>query len=331
VSAPAWHRRVRTPSHAELDAAWQVVRGHLRPTPVVRTERPGVSLKLETLQPTGAFKVRGALAATASLGAHERAITASAGNHGLGMAFAAAVLGRSATVVVAEDASPPKVAALRARPVELVRHGSGFDAAEARALELAGMDGQYVSGYNDVDVIAGNSTIGRELDDQVTGPVTVVCGVGGGGLCAGLALWAARRDGARVVGVEVESSRAVSTAVAAGRVVPVEVGPTLADGLAGNVDDPCVTPGILAEHRVEMAVVTEDELTAAMRWLFREHGLVVEGAGAVGVAAVLAGRVEPASGGSVVVVLTGRNIAVDAYRRVLAGDPSAGAAVREHS
>ena len=311
--------RIRPPRAAELRDTAELLGRHLPPTPVVATPLlPHGFLKLETFQPTGSFKVRGALAAMSALEPGVRAITASAGNHGLGMAHAAALLGREATVVVAEDASPAKVDALRAFPVEVVRHGTGYDAAEHRALELAEHGGVYISAYNDVHVIAGQASVGRELAHQVPGPLTIVCPVGGGGLCAGLSVWASTRDDVEVVGVEAEQSRAVSAAVAAGRTVAVPVGETIADGLAGNIDDPCVTPSIIGRHAADLVAVGEPELRDAMRWLFREHGLVVEGAAAAGVAAALAGRLDLPRDRQVAFVLTGRNIAATRYAEVLA-------------
>ncbi|GAA2589322.1 pyridoxal-phosphate dependent enzyme [Actinomadura fulvescens] len=298
-------RVVRTPGAEDLERAWLDVSAALAPTPVVPSEL-GL-LKLETFQPTGSFKVRGAIAA---LTPGEPAVTASAGNHGLAMAYAASRIGAELTVVVSTRASAAKVAGIASYPVRLVEHGDGYDQAEVHALSLPG---RYVSPYNDPLVIAGQGTVGRELDAQVDGPVTVVAPVGGGGLVSGLALWSRRRGDVRLVGVEAERSRAVSEAVKAGRIVEVNVGETIADGLAGNIEPGSVTPGML--RRTELTAVTEAEIRAAMRWLFAEHGLVVEGAGACGVAAVLAGKVEVS--GRLVTVLSGRNITGAAYAEVL--------------
>ncbi|MPZ60330.1 MAG: pyridoxal-phosphate dependent enzyme [Propionibacteriales bacterium] len=309
---------VRRPDAADLDAALRVVGAQLSPTPVVPASPAGrTMLKLETFQPTGSFKVRGALAAMSALEPGERAITASAGNHGLGIAYAAKVLDRQATVVVPETGSRAKLAALGEWPVTLVRHGADFDAAERHALRLAKDGGRYVSAYNDARVIAGQATIVREVTEQVPGPVTLVCGVGGGGLCAGLSLVASGTDDVEVVGVEAEGSRAVSAAIAAGRVVPVAVGDTLADGLAGNLDDPCVTPEIIGRHAAGLVAVSEQEIRSAIRWLFSRHGLVAEGAAAAGVGALLSGKVSVPADRTVVVVLSGRNISASAFRDVL--------------
>ncbi|MFG2005290.1 pyridoxal-phosphate dependent enzyme [Spirillospora sp. NPDC048911] len=306
-------RVVRVPDVADLERAWRDVSGVLEPTPVVSSEL-GL-LKLETFQPTGSFKVRGAIAALTpgepTLTPGEPAVTASAGNHGLAMAYAASRLGAELTVVVSTRASAAKVAKLRSYPVRLVEHGDDYDQAEAHALSLPG---RFVSPYNDPHVIAGQGTIGCELDTQVDGPLTVVAPIGGGGLGAGLTLWARQRGDVRVVGVEAAVSRAVASAVDAGKIVEVEVGETIADGLAGNLEPGCVTPEVL--RHAELTSVTEAEIRAAMRWLFAEHGLVVEGAGACAVAAVLAGKVDIS--GRLVMVLSGRNITMPVYRDALA-------------
>ncbi|WP_218004962.1 threonine ammonia-lyase [Actinomadura macra] len=313
-------RSVRPPEPGDLERAWRTVSAELPPTPLVASAlAPGALLKLETFQPTGSFKVRGALAALGALPDGEPAVTASAGNHGLGMGFAASRLGHGAgvTVVVPTRASQAKVDKIAAFPVRLVEWGATYEDAEAHAM---GLPGRYVSAYNDPDVIAGQGTIGRELDAQVDGPLTVVAPVGGGGLVAGLCLWArlhgGERGGVRVVGVESSQSRGVSAAVAAGRIVEVPVGDTIADGLSGNLEAGSVTPAALGDT-ARLTAVTDAEIRAALRWLFREHGLVAEGSGAAGVAAVLAGKVEVE--GRLAVVLSGRNITVPTYAHALSG------------
>ncbi len=305
-------RAVRLPDAADLAAALDVVRAHLAPTPLVHAPELGerVHLKLETEQPTGAFKVRGALAALAALPAGERAVTPSAGNHGLGMAWAAGRLGRRATIVCAENASPAKVAALRALGADLVLHGASYDEAEAHALTLAGT---FVSGYNDRHVIAGQATIGTELPD---GPLCVVTPAGGGGLTSGLVAWARARGDARIVGVETDRSRALSAAVCAGEVVPVEVEDTLADGLAGNLEAASAT--VEGAAGAQLIAVSEAELRAAMRAMVRHHGRVVEGAAAVAYAAVATGRASTRGDETLVVLLTGRNVALPVLAEVLA-------------
>ena len=319
VTTPQSARAVSAPTHGDLDAAWSTVRRHLARSPVdlgAGTVEDPV-LKLENLHPTGSFKVRGALNALGALDPGIPVVTASAGNHGLGVAFASRALGRSATVVVATTASPAKVDQLRRLGVDLVETGTSYDDAEAHALGLAAEGARFLSGYNDAAVIAGQGTIGLELDDQLTGPLTVVCGVGGGGLASGLGLWASRRPDVRVVGVEAEVSTAVSAAVAAGRQVPVPVGETLADGMAGNIEPGSVTVDLVARYVDDLVTVSEAEIRSAIRYLAGERGYVAEGAGAVPVAALRAGKVAVHS--RPVAVVSGRNIALPTLAAVLAG------------
>ncbi len=316
-------RDVALPEPHQFESAWKVVRRFLAVTPIVEAPQLGLSVvvKVETVQPTGSFKVRGGLAAVSATLEEdpERAVVASsAGNHGLGLAYAAAKLGARVTVVVPTGASAAKVSALRQFDVRLVLHGEGYREAETHALELAAQDGsRYVSPYNDPDVIAGQSTLGRELLEQVPGLGTVVVPCGGGGLLAGIIL-ALEGTGVRVVGVESEASPSMSAAVAAGAIVPIHVEPTVADGLAGNLEPGAVTVGIAHDHDVDILTVSETDIRSAMAFSAQKIGLVLEGAGAVGVAALRAGIIAPdPDGKETVVVLTGRNVAPKLLSEVL--------------
>lgn len=315
-------RPVTPPTADDVRRAAEVVGRHLAPTPLVSDPlggHPHLHLKLETFQPTGSFKVRGALNALASTDPGRHVVTASAGNAGLGLAWAARELGRSVTVVVPGNASAAKVEALRRFPVELVQIGTSYDDAEAEALRRAAEGAYYLSAYNDTHVIAGQGSIGHELAAQLAGPLTVVCGVGGGGLAAGIALWASTRDDVSVVGVEAEVSTAVSAAVRAGHVVDVEVGPTLADGMAGGIERGSATVDVIRDHVDSLVTVSEAEIVAGIRYLLSRHGVLAEGSGAVPVGAVLAGKVgagaDPAR--PVVAVVSGRNIALPVLAEVL--------------
>ena len=282
---------------------------------------PSVVVKIETLQPTGSFKVRGGLAAvSAAYGADPgcAVVAASAGNHGLGVAYAATRLGVRSTVVVPTGASAAKVSALRQYDVRLVLHGKGYREAEAHALDLAGSEGsRYVSPYNDTDVIAGQATLARELRSQLPEIGTVVVPCGGGGLLSGVIL-GLEGSGARVVGIESEASPSISAALAAGAIVPIEVEPTVADGLAGNLEPGTVTLDIALAHRVEVRTVSESDIRSAMAFAATKMGLVLEGAGAVGVAALRSGVIEHDPGGRpTVVLLTGRNVAPQLLSEIL--------------
>jgi threonine dehydratase len=281
-------RTVHAPTRADVEAAAERIRPYLPPTPLVG------NLKLETLQPTGSFKVRGAL--NALLRSDEPVVTASAGNFGLGVAWAAQRLGVDATVVVAESASPAKIEALRRFPVRLVIHGADYDEAERHALSLPG---RYVSPYNDTDVIAGAGTIALELPDDVR---TIVVPIGGGGLAAGMRTATA----ARLVGVVPAAFPAMRVALEHGRVVAIDGERTIADALHGNIEAGSVTVDML--RGVEVVEVGEEQIEASMRALARDHGLVVEGAGAAAVAAGVDGAVA---------IVSGRNVALDVLARVL--------------
>ena len=315
-------RTVTLPDADTLSAAGEVVRRFLSPTPITPASGLGADIvfKLETLQPTGSFKVRGGRAAVAAAQRDEPGVpmvAASAGNHGLGVAFAADRLGVEATVVVAETASPAKVRALEQFSVRLVRFGRSYDEAEARALELAAAGGRFLSPYNDPDVVAGQASLGEELASQVPNLATVILPVGGGGLISGVSLALATR-GVRIVGVEPERSNAMTAAFRADG-TPVVLESTMADGLAGSIEEGSITVDLVRRHVDDMATVSEAEMADAMRVLAFDHGLVVEASGSVGVAALRAGRIKPDQGGTTVVVLTGRNIAPDLLVRVLGG------------
>jgi threonine dehydratase len=294
-------RTVEAPTRDDVLAAAERIRPHLRPTPVVESD--GFSLKLESLQPTGSFKVRGAVAALTALEPGTTVVTASAGNHGLAVAWAAARLGLDATIVVAETASSAKIEGIRRFPATLVVRGIDYDEAERHGLSL---EGTYVSSYNDRNVIAGAGTVALELDDAET----IVVPVGGGGLASGIGLV----SHARVIGVVPEAFPAMRAALDAGRLVDITGSDTLADGLHGNIEPGSVTFELVRDHVDDVVTVTEDELSSAMRYLAFAHGLVVEGAGAAAVAAIRAGKAD-----SGVAIVSGRNIAPSRFDAVLHG------------
>ena len=302
-----------------LNDAQTVVRAHLDRTPVVRVDVRGFDapayLKLESTQPTGSFKVRGALAAIVAAARDGRpVVTASAGNHGLGIAFAATRLNARATVVVPKNASSAKIEALSRFDIDLRLVGDGYEAAEKAALSIAdATSANFISPYTHPDVIAGQATVVEEVAAQLDVPFRIVVPVGGGGLAAGTALGAP--GWATVVGVEARASRAVSTSMHAGRIIEVDVGPTIADGLAGNVGPDTLTPEILSRHGVQMTEADESDIHAAVRELALRHGIVAEGSAAVGIAAAAAGNI-PADRPTVFVI-TGRNIAAERLARLL--------------
>jgi threonine dehydratase len=308
----------RLPGATDVLAALERTRAYLEPTPVLDSPALGAALKLETAQPTGSFKVRGAFAALTRLEPGTHVVTASAGNHGLALAYAAEKLGFDATVVVPENASPAKLEKLRALPAELVLHGDVYDQAEIHALELARSAGRYVSPYNDADVVAGQGGIAVELLADFDGPLTLVVPSGGGGLVSGIALFAKTRPGVRVVGVESEASPSMRAALDVGRIVTIDPRPSLCDGIGGNLEPGTITFGLVRDHVDDVVVVREHDVEEGMRFLWREHGLRVEGSAAIGVGALLAGRIDVA--GRAACVVTGMNVDDETFTRVVGAE-----------
>ncbi|GHJ39329.1 threonine/serine dehydratase [Streptomyces sp. TS71-3] len=305
-----------------LDRAREAVGRHLAPTPLVPFHAAGlpvpVHLKYEGAQPTGSFKVRGAVTALEAYAADgARVVTASAGNHALGIAHAAQLLGVDATVVVPRNASAAKLRALAGYPVELVQEGDDYDGAERHALALAARGMTYVSAYNNAYVVAGQSTLVREVAAELGEDFTVVVPAGAGGLVAGTALGARRtpRD-IRVVGVESDACHALSAAVAAGHVVRVPIGDTIADGLVGNIEPDSLTPLVIRECGTRLVSVDEAAIRRSVRELALAAGLVAEGSSAAALAALRAGLV-PADR-PVVLTISGRNIAPGLLATLLA-------------
>jgi threonine dehydratase len=280
-----------------------------------------VWLKFECFQRTGSFKLRGALNALQSLSEAERqhgVVTASAGNHGLGVARAASVLGTRAIVVVPETASQAKIEALRAHSgTELILSGANYDAAESAGRELARERGlPFISAYNDPAVVAGGGTIALEILDELPTTRTLVVPAGGGGLIGGIGLTAHGLDprNLTVVGVQSEASPALHAAKRAGRLVPVTIQESLADGLAGNVEAGSITFDLVRDYVADVILVREQDIARAMTFALEHEHVLIEGSAAVGIAALQTRALEP-DPGPIVLVLTGRNVAPSVLRQ----------------
>ena len=290
-----------------------VVAAATRIAPVVRRTRllraAGVRLKLENEQLTGSFKLRGATNVIASLSevARSRGVVASsAGNHGLGVAYAAREFGVRATVFIPATAPRVKRDGIAALGAVVIDDQPHYDAAMAAALRHAADHGQqFINPCLGDELLAGQGTVALEVVEDVRDLETFVVSVGGGGLAGGCAaLLRARAPRARIIGVQSVNTAAMARSMAAKRVVEIDYLPTLADGLAGQVDEAALAIGQAALD--EIVTVSEEEIGEAMLWLLDEHGLRVEGSGAVGVAAVRSGHVKPR--GETVVVVSGGNV-----------------------
>jgi threonine dehydratase len=299
----------------------------VRRTPLERSDAlseiagADVHLKLEGMQRTGSFKLRGGYNVVALLPPEERArglVTASAGNHGQGVALAARMLGARAVVFVPESAPEGKKRRIARFGAELRCVPGSYDDAQAAGAAFAAESGAvFVSAFGDPALAAGQGTVALEIFDELPGVRTIVAPVGGGSLLGGIGVVARALGDVRVVGVQTDETAAMHASLAAGRPTSTRYGPTLCEGLSGDVDERALA---LAREVVdEVVLVSEDAVRRAIRWLYVEEGVVAEGSAAVAAAALLEGAVRGLEG-PVAVVLTGSNLDAARLAPILAGE-----------
>jgi len=312
------------PTLKDIYDARSRIAGVVRRTPIERSlwlsELTGhdVFLKLDCWQRTRSFKLRGAFNAVARLSPEARAaglVTASAGNHGQAVALAARELGARATIFVPTTGSVTKKARIRAFGAVLNEEYPTYDDAAVAAEAYAKATGAtYVHAFSDPAVVAGQGTLGLEVIEDLPSLHAVLVPVGGGGLIAGVgtALKSAS-PGIKVIGVQSTQTRAMYDAFEAGRVTPTDIGPTLADGLAGCVDETSYRRALRVVDR--MVLVDENALSAAIRSLYHSDGIIAEGAAAVTIAAVM--QKEFQIEGPTVLVVTGGNIDATVFANII--------------
>lgn len=301
------------PGDRELQVARQRLAGQVRRTPVLELGNElhvsgRVLLKLELLQHTGAFKARGALnALLAHPSTDAGVVAASGGNHGAALAWAAARTGLRASIFVPASSPQAKKERIRGYGGELtVVDGYYADALEASTAHMERTGARSVHAYDEPAVVAGQSTIGAELLEQVPDVDTILVASGGGGLYAGTAL--ACVDRARVLPVEPQNAQALYAAVAAGEPVPVEVGGVAVDSLGARKAGIIATT-VARRQGATPVLVSDDAIVTAQRWLWEHARIVVEPGAATPMAALVAGAYEPAPEEAVAVVLSGGNTA----------------------
>lgn len=283
-----------------------------------------VHLKLENLQRTGSFKIRGATFRLSRLTAEERArgvVAASAGNHAQGVALAAQELGIRATIFMPLGVPVPKLLATRGYGAEVVLEGATVDTSLRLAAEFAERTGAVlIHPFDHADIVVGQGTLGLEVVEQVPEVETIVLGIGGGGLIAGVAAAAKARAAAagctvRIIGVQAENAAPYPVSLKAGHPVEIQTLPTIADGiLVGRPGD--IPFAIIRDLVDEVVTVTDDDIARALLVLLERAKIVAEPAGAVGVAAILAGKVQPH--GTTVAIVSGGNIDPLLLQRVVA-------------
>ena len=313
--------------HEEVQAAEKRIRQHIRKTylehsPYLsRITGSSVYLKLECMQISGSFKYRGALNKFLSLSAEKRQgrlITASSGNHGAAFAHLLHKFGGEGVVYLPENASPAKVNILRQYGMDLVFHGQDCIMSETLARETAlDNDQVFVPPYNDMQIIAGQGTIGLELLSQIDHIDAVLVPVGGGGLISGIAgsLKAVDRN-IEIIGCQPENSAVMYESINAGKIVDMESKPTIADGTAGGIEPESVTFDICRESVDDYILVSENEIKEAIRQIIHQHQLLIEGAAALSVACLMK-EAQRFRGRNVILIISGKKISPEILKEIL--------------
>ena len=280
-----------------------------------------VYLKLENLQHTGSFKLRGAFNKLLSLSEEDRAaggVAASSGNHGAAIAYAMNALGISGTIFVPEQTSPTKVDAIKRSGGDVRFFGTDGLDTETHAREYAGQHGMvYLSPYNDLDVIAGQGTCGVEIVKQLSNVDAIFIAVGGGGLISGVGSFLKSvNPSLTVVACQPAASAVMTESVRAGKILDLPSDPTLSDGTAGGIEADAITFDICREITDEFVVVSEEQIAEAMRGFIDSHHMLIEGAAGVAIAGLLASG-HKYKGKNVVVIICGGNISRETLKKVI--------------
>ncbi len=312
-------------SGEKIIEAAQRIRPYIRETPLEYSypisAQTGceVYLKLENLQVTGSFKARGSMNKILSLRDDPRKIvTASTGNHGLGVANALRETGREGTIYLPTKASAAKVEAIKQRGVPVEFHGDSGEVTEIYARQFANDSNQiYVSPYNDEDVIAGQGSIGVELHRQLPDLDAIFVSVGGGGLIAGIASYIKSvNPKVKIIGCQPVNSPVMYDCIKAGKIFDVPEKPTLSDGTAGGMDHDSITFPICRDLVDEFVLTSEEEILSAMRVVLRDHHQVIEGSAGVAVAAILKQQ-EIFKGKKVAAIICGGNVSKEVLKQVV--------------
>jgi threonine dehydratase len=280
-----------------------------------------IYLKLENLQRTGSFKLRGASNRLMTLTPAERAagcVAASSGNHGAAVAYAMQQLGTNGVIFVPEQTSSAKVEAIRSYGGDVRFFGTDGLDTEVHARAFAGKQGmRYLSPYNDANVIAGQGTCGVEIAHQLPDVASVYVAVGGGGLISGIAsVLKTKNSAVRIVGCQPEESAVMAKSVEAGRILDLPSGSTLSDGTAGGIEPGAITFELCCDLVDEFILVSEEQIAAAVRRYIDVQHQLIEGAAGVAIAAMLADA-NLAEGEKSVVVICGANISRDSLKSII--------------
>lgn len=315
-----------------IKQAQKTIAPYAKSTPLVRSKflsdlcSAGIYLKLENLQVTHSFKIRGVINKLVNLSSEEKAmgvVTASAGNHGQAVAFGAKELGFSAKIVVPVNTPKIKIDGIKQYGAELILYGANYPEAEAKAKELASGEGcLYISPYNDELIVAGHGTVGLEILQELQNVDAVVVPVGGGGLISGVSIaFKAEKPDVEVIGVQSEAVPIMYESLRAGKIVPPHRHQlnTIAEGLSGGIEKGSITFTIARQFVDEVMLVREESIRRAVFLLWENERQLVEGSGVVGVAMLLENS-ESFMGQSVAVVVSGGNIDDSLFKSILASE-----------
>lgn len=312
---------------SDIQEARKILQGIIIPTPILPDEKLSTEigakayLKAECLQRAGSFKIRGAYNKISRLSPEEKergVITASAGNHAQGVAMAARLNNIKATIVLPEFAPLTKIMATKAQGAEVIMKGASFDEAVAYSKKLQEEKGYtYVHAFDDPLIIAGQGTIGWEIVEDLPEATVIVVPIGGGGVISGIAIAVKNLlPNVRVIGVQTEAVPSVNTSLKEGKPVTVEAMQTIADGIAVKRPGELTLP-IIKEYVDEIVEVSEEEIARGIFHCVQNNRLVVEGAGAAGLAALLAKKIKVDESDTVCTVLCGGNIDGNLLARIL--------------
>jgi threonine dehydratase len=316
-----------------MDIAKEVIAAKIRIRPYIRKTileysphysrltDANVHFKLENLQHTGSFKLRGAVNKMLSLSSAQRdrgVVTASTGNHGVAVAYGLEKLGGRALVFVPENASPGKVQVIERLGAKVLHFGDDTADTEAHARKFADQKGlAYIPPYNDVQVVSGQGTIGVELENELNNIDTVFVALGGGGLISGIAGYLkSNHPWVKIIGCSPQNSQVMIQSVDAGQILELPSLPTISDGTAGGIEPGAVTFDLCRQWVDDYVTVTEDEIKESLREFLKIQHMLIEGSAAVAVAAMVKRR-DRLAGKNVVVIICGANIGLETLKTIL--------------
>ncbi len=306
--------------------AEKIIRGYIHRTPIDRSDtfsrlsNCDVYLKYENLQKTGSFKVRGALYKVykAYINGAKGVVAASAGNHAQGVAYAARVFGLSSIVVMPKTAPISKIDATKGYGAKVILHGDVIDEAEERAMEIAEEQKYvFIHPFNDVDIISGQATIAWEIIEQLSNFDMIVVPIGGGGLASGIiSVIKNIKPDIKIVGVEPRNAPKFYESMRQGKIVNVDVRPSIADGLVAKKPG-TLTFEIVSNFIDDIVLVDEDEIAYTMFMLLERAKMLVEGAGAASLASIISGKISDIGGRRVLALITGGNVDLTSIYRII--------------